>query len=95
MSKYILTFNGEIEIEADSIEAASQKAHVWRRFILHEVVQVNYSNLGVRRMSIKPMLDVVEVTPEYLLSHPPRMVIKRETSDNDINPPPGNDTQGS
>jgi len=78
MPKYIISFSGEIETEAESAEAASQIAYKWRRFILHSVVQENYNNLGIRRMSIKAMRKAVEVTSEYLQSRPPRLIIKRE-----------------
>ena len=78
MPRYIIPFSGEIELDANSMDEASQMAHDWRRFVQHTIVQENYDKLGIRRMSLKPTTEIVEVTEEYLGKRQPRMIIQRE-----------------
>ena len=65
MAKYIIPYEGELRIQANSLDEAREKAQLWRRFVMKQI-EANIEELDLERVSMKPMRDVTEVDDAWL-----------------------------
>jgi hypothetical protein len=65
MAKFIVPYNGELRIEAESAEEARAKAHNWRES-MGQCMHAALSELNIEKFSIDPMRELTEVNDAWL-----------------------------
>ncbi len=77
MARYVIPITLELHFEVDTLEQAKEKFYLWRKFV-SAALRGHLAEIGVFRVFIPSVRDIMEVNDEWLENRKLRSKFRRE-----------------